>query len=540
MTAAQERYRCNKCEIEFDFHPSGEERLRCPQCLRQLGLEKVGAGAPAKRRSRDGGGRRLLVIVVISILALVAVSTGGVLLHRRTMVVPERGQLAVLSEARLAHTLRQRGLADKFIESPFALDRDLAQAIAGEPGSGKLEQRVARLAATLGAKLAGVNVLVSHLQGQEIRTASRLAPLVRDGKLKRATSLELAALLAGVLRAQRVDAVVCELEQIKAPVTSPDPTGVIGRYAVAVYAPGKLDQAPLAVFDPARAARLPEWAGGGGVAAMTSLDTRRTALGDGSVVGRFLALRAVAAIERSPKDEATVAYELTSEAAKAAAPSATISLGRAIVLAQTGGIPDAVAAARQAFAVSSDPPRATALARFAASSGDAQNALKLLEQAIKIDANFWPARATLATLAWINGDKTGGDQHFEVAKKVAPEEPQILALRASRRLIVGEVEQAISLLRRAAERQPSEAILFKLYIALRQQGASAADEAKSVKARLLRVASDPKMIEQALAQAERPLDAPPTSQPSGAASSGAPPAMPTMPRIKLPDVKLGQ
>ena len=101
------RYRCTNCEVEFSAETS---HPRCPQCLRQHGLEEVLEAAKRSSRPRRGRPGRLLA-VGLSAFVLVLLVGGGLYWtqHRRD---PDQARIGILEPDRLRRALLARQIPE--------------------------------------------------------------------------------------------------------------------------------------------------------------------------------------------------------------------------------------------------------------------------------------------------------------------------------------------------------------------------------------------------------------------------------------------
>lgn len=545
------RYHCTSCGHEFE--DSGQ-KLRCPECLRQNGIEEQAAEPTRRGRKREGDNpkRLLLIVSVLTIGALVA--AGALWTFKRKVELPKPGELALLDGPTLQKTLQKRGVAMGDAIEPFAFGPELRRLIRTLPG-GDATAKARAIAKALASTLAPLRIDVNGRGRESVRTAEELAADLNNKgvKVSSLTSLEAALLLAAPLRKADLAAVVAEVHEVDAPMKAADGTGMLGRFAVAIYAADKLGKKPLLVLDPARAAKLPKWAGGGGDATMTSKAQSIVALDDATVVAHLYAQRALREVVRDPKAPRR-AYELAELALKAGFRSATLHVTRAVVLAQAGqsaGIGDALDEARKAIALRSDAPRHTALGQLLIMQRDSTQAQKELEKAVALDATYWPAYQTLATLRWLLGDREGGRKFLDKAIKIAPDEPSVMTLQATQYLADDEDAKAVALLRKAAARDSSDQIRLQLYMALIKSNLGA--EARKVRKQLLAEARQKDLVKAQLEKLEQATGFDPNdssgdttadktaaSQP-GAGTGGvkldAPPTLPGA-DLKLPDVKL--
>ncbi|MCC6747050.1 MAG: hypothetical protein IT371_05280 [Deltaproteobacteria bacterium] len=528
------RYRCLSCEQSFEV--TGGDKPRCPTCLRQHGLEVEGAAPPTVARgARPDRRRRLGLVLAVAGVALGLGGAGFFWLHRRAL--PKPGELALLDGRDIARTLERRGVPRSEALDLFELTPELRRLV-DVPRTGDAVARARGIASQLASRLAKVRVETDvHARGL-VRTPPELVAELAAGKLVRATSFELATLVVTLLRGARLEAVLAEVHLLKGRLRAADPTGVLGRYVAVVYAAGQLGRTPALVLDPARAAQLPRCTGGRD-AEMTSAAESLVPLDDASAAAHLLSLRALAASQEAAAGAR--AYELSRFAVAGAAPSPTVQMAQALVIARVGGGGDALAAARRAVALRDDAARRTALARLLLAEGHAAEAVTHLEQALKQDGTFFQAHGVLATVRWFVGEQQQGDRHLQAALGLCGEAASIQALQATWHLARGELDPAIRRLERVVAEGPSEQTLLQLYWALRQKGEAA--RATKVRERLLSFSGDAARARKALEAMDQALAGAAKGAAKGAGEPAAegsapPPALP--PKLKLPDVSLGR
>lgn len=512
-------YHCANCDIDFDDETDAP---RCPECLRQNGIELVTSAAPRPRP-----GRRRLVIVLASCLLLAAAIGLGLLLWRRAFPLPLRGQPGMLDPATLDRTLEHRGVSRAARVNPFAADEGIRKLAAAATGA-TARQKAESLAKVVAGRLREAHVAVD-LAGTgdgPVRTATELQRLLdrtEPGTGPSLLSLELATHLVATLRAAGLKGVLCQVSRLKGPkVATAEVVGGIGRYVAAAYE--KLDQKPVVVLDPVRALKLPEWAGDGDDPSMRSVHKDLVPLGDASAAAHLLALRAFR-LRTSQPDQA---YALSEMALKAASPSATLHLIRAKVLAAAGGSQDAEGEAQKALALKDGPPQRTLLALALAAQGAGGTAISHLEQALQQDPSYWPAHETLATLL-LPVDPRRGTEYLRAGLAVAPDQPRLLLLEGSRLLAEGKAAEAAAVLERVVERERSDHALVLLYQAYRRAGEE--QKALATRKRLLEATKKPDQMKQLL---ESLVDQHPAPDPPA-----EPPLLsPGPPKLELPDVSL--
>lgn len=194
-----------------------DDAVRCPQCLRSTGLVEI-AVAPARR---PGSVAKIAVAVGVAVLAIAAIGTLVALRLRHRSPATEGSALA-----RAMH-------ADRDMPDPFATGTASAAWIAEVHGrSGDLVRARAALELVASALSHARMVDDAH----DAPAARSLDDVVRalgaaDGRV---TSLDLARLIAGLLRGAGTNARVAEVTAGVRPGEPADPTGLLGRYVAVV------------------------------------------------------------------------------------------------------------------------------------------------------------------------------------------------------------------------------------------------------------------------------------------------------------------
>jgi len=520
-------YQCTHCEDSFD-HP-GPGKPRCPRCLRTNGLLPAGeAAAPEPEAPRS---RRKILWIMLGVSALALAAGAGLFLHKRATDLPLPGQLGALDTETLRLTLTARGLPAG-TKSPHPLQGgEAVAALAGEaPKAKDAAGQAAAIATTLAGRASRAKPLFNGPPTWNARAPEDLLKALAGKDPVQLTSLELASLLVAMLRAADLPAVLAERFHTPAPGDAPDPSGFLGRYLAVVYPPGKLGSEPVARLDPLLGLKLPEWATeepASGSMGVSSEDV--IPLGDASAAAHLMSQRALAAAVKEPER----AYRLSRAALATAAPSATLMLARAQVLAAAGGLKDAVGAARKAVAARDDAPRQAGLARLLLMSGNPDSALAVLRQAVKVSPGFWPARQLLASLLG-RMDPEKAEEHLLKGLEIAPEEPGLLLLDGAWRLSRGLPGQAAERLGKVAAALPGNLdVKLMLYHALKQS--SQPEAAAAVRKELLARAEKREEMERRL----KMIDQAPVA-PEGGAVDPAPGGATPGPMLKLPDVSLGK
>jgi tetratricopeptide (TPR) repeat protein len=224
---------------------------------------------------------------------------------------------------------------------------------------------------------------------------------------------------------------------------------------------------------------------------MQSIAEGYTPLDDASAAGHLLALRALLKIGKDP----TSAYALSGAALKSSAPAAALHVLRAMVLASSGGVEDALLEGQRALGLRDDASRRAALGQLLLLAGRVEEAIGALERALQKEPAYWPAHRLMVAL-FLSGDREKGEKHLKAALEVAPEEPSLLELQAAVQLQSGQAREAAALLRGVARRRPSEHGLLLLYQALVL--GEERSEAAAVRKQLLAMAKDPRELARAL------------------------------------------
>ena len=521
-------YQCTHCEDTFVHQ--GHDSPRCPRCLRRNGLLPVGGDLPAASDEPSGAGsRRRLLWIVLALSALGLAAGAALLVHKRANDLPMPGQLAPLDQETLQITLAARGLPDE-INAPHPLiGGEAVAALAREAGQDKDEaKRAQAVAALLAAKLSRATPLLNAAPSWSARTPDLLLKALAAKEPAKVTSLELASLLVALLRAADLSAVLAERFETTASMRAPDPSGYLGRYVAVVYPGGKLGAEPSARLDPMRALKLPGWAVEQGKPGLSISGDQVVPLGDASAAAHLLSQRALAAAPKNPK----LAYKLSLAALAVAAPSATLLLARAQVLAATGGLKDAVGVARKALASRQDAPRQVGLARLLLMSSDPDGAVAELRLVIKKSPRFWPARLLLASvLSRLDPDKA--EEHLRAGLEVAPDEPGLLLLDGAWHLSRNMPSQAAERLQKVAAALPGNLdVKLMLYHAL--VSSSQPEEASALRKELMSKAENAEEMKQRLEMADRAAAAGEAESEPGAGEN-----MPGS-GFKLPDVSLGR
>ncbi|MBE9538170.1 MAG: PEP-CTERM system TPR-repeat protein PrsT [Proteobacteria bacterium] len=97
-----------------------------------------------------------------------------------------------------------------------------------------------------------------------------------------------------------------------------------------------------------------------------------------------------------------------------------------------------------------------------AAGDDMEKAQSELHKALDLDENFLPARIALARLALANKSDAEFRQHLEKLQSLAPQDPDVLLLRAADASSHDDIDQAVSLAEEALEVAPSTKTVISL------------------------------------------------------------------------------
>lgn len=479
------QYRCLNCQITFE---DSSRKPRCPQCLRQYGLEDV--GSPSLLKHNKQRIRRRFGPSFLALSLVVFVAAGASLIFRRYTDLPQPGQLAILSGDVLKNTLVKRGIPWNEAFNPFVSSAAMLDFVKEMQGNNPAEQ-ANKLLQKLARLMSKIRPDVSVDEPTIVRTPEELWSVIQKKTILSSNSLEMALLVATLMRILDISAIVAQCHHLQTNMSSADLPSGIGRYLVVIYKKEALGKEPLLILDPFRSLNLPRWCGEGNDSTMRSLTEHFVPLDDATVAAHVMALRAFQQRNHSPDK----AYALSQLALKAGASSPNLYLLQASILASVGGTADAIAAGRKALSMDAESAVHTALAELMLLSGNINEAKTHLEKALQDDGQYWPAHQALATLLFAT-DVEQSKKHLQAALDIAPDEPSNLMLQAAQELRDSRPQHAIPLLKKSlAQRSALEGELL-LYQAFLHTGDELA--AKQQRQKLLAKAKDRNKIEQLL------------------------------------------
>lgn len=495
---------CVHCAKPFSLSDdSSQEQPRCPHCLRQHGVERVQQGTGSQDVQTppisSTTHRRKWLWFSLALIGLGAI--GGILFvfKLRKPTIP-LGQIGALSSELLQKRLIERGVpeGDPLLRfNPFeqgAALRELVPYLKQRDPTSLTHAVVQHLA----PKLASITVEITGELTYSIRTSETFAGALSKGKITKATSYELAIFMVSALRRVGLNATLAHAVTVDAPVKTADVIPSLGRYVVLVYAEPTISTktTPVSILDPSRAARVPRWATRHTSNEMRAEGIAYDALDDISAVAHGIMLEALYESQKQEDPKSlTKAYHLAEMAANVNVnQSAVIPRLRAEVVSRLGGNNDALNYAQEALHRRDGVAERTALAKLLLTEGKAGEAASHLERAIQQDNAYWPALVLLSSIRLMVGEKEDAFKHLSIASEIAPEEPAVLHLQAMEHFLSGHTDQALTTMRRAAERAHSEMLWIELYLLLVRTGHGQEAEAIALRDNLLRQAKDPEKL----------------------------------------------
>lgn len=102
------------------------------------------------------------------------------------------------------------------------------------------------------------------------------------------------------------------------------------------------------------------------------------------------------------------------------------------------------------------------MAQARASAGEDKRSVEELNNALELDENYLPSRLALARIALKEDDKAKFDQHLGKLEELAPDNPDVLLLRAAAAKIDGDGSKAVKLSEQAFAAAPATSTLLAL------------------------------------------------------------------------------
>ena len=425
------KYFCAHCDEEFTLDQP-EHEPRCPKCMRKGGVEPVGEASRSSALSRPA--------LVVPAAALLIAGLIVFLYQARQPGLEETPPLRPLDPQELAAYLErdeaQVGRHASFLtlstsggdwpEAPA----DLAQRLHAESSRWSLERALPREVFT-------VEEALGAMAGSEERL--ELYPI------------ELAATMTALLRERGVDAMVAEVWELEGEQAPLDPSGMLGYFMTAVLEPDGTE--PSAYYDP--------WGGRGEVTPAAARVLRDT-----EVIGAALGIEAARVFAHSGDSQAALPMVETAIFLDRLSPSHRVV--HATVLADAGGLPQALRELEGAIQLRPDGPRRLSMAQLRlahagrlAANGDPSAAEEAIIAATReiseiIDQRPRYARAhlTLATVHLGLGDLERARVDLETAEQLNPDSPMVWAVWAQYDLATENPTSAADKMSRALALDP--------------------------------------------------------------------------------------
>lgn len=432
------RYLCVYCDAPFEAE--GDDKPRCPKCMRVHGVRAVEAGAATERSRRP----RAWVFALGG--ALVVGALGWVAFDRwgRPAAGAAVGTVAGPGAAALAE-LRKGGDAAggrlaSLLESSDAIEGFAERAAEGQ--SGALEKARAVVKALRARASAEAFVrwpLVDPRRDATLVASDVLDALAKDHARRRLYPIEVVALAVSALRSVGVPAQVAEVFHFDGERSPPDPSARFGYFAVAL--PGAAGHAPT-LLDPY-----------GGRAGLQPKADDYTLLDDAEAVGAALGIEASSLVARN-EDPASALVQADA-AVKLAPRSPSVRVARGTVLLANAGLEEGTRELEAAAQLRGDGPRHHALAVLSLARGDRERALKEISLALEPYPDYAAAQITIALLHLSRGERDDARAALEKAERLEPELSGVALAWAQFHASRGNVEEAVAHARRAVERDPA-------------------------------------------------------------------------------------
>jgi len=432
------QYQCVQCNQVFSSQ-EGDDKPRCPKCLRQHGLRPV-ESAPA----RTANARRWLPVALVS--ALLGSGVAGYVVYRQLHHhVPGQVPLAPvdpdeLSEDVVALTGKKPGtLVQLLAASPEVTA--FARRVAGDQQTPDAKAKA--ICDALGERRSKQAFVawprVEGREGPPLTASETLAAIAQDGARKQLYPLEIAALAVASLRSLSVPALVVEVYRYPSEQRVLDPSGRLGYHAFALPAEGT---APRRLFDPY----------GGRTSVVPASDYR--VLNDAQALGAAFALRAIGQLDQVGNPTAGLGD--ADIAIKLAPSSPSVRSVRAALLLATGGIEAGTHELDAALQLRSDAARRNNLATLGLLSGSPDAAAKEVAAALAEAPDYALAHVTLATVHLMRGEQELARVELEKAERLEPDLAVLPQIWAQFYATTNELDRALAKAEEGVRRRPKD------------------------------------------------------------------------------------
>jgi tetratricopeptide (TPR) repeat protein len=418
------RYHCVQCDQEFDV-PEGEDKPRCPKCLRQHGLRPIEAAPRAKAPAKSARATGLVAVAV-----LVAAGAGGFWYWQRTASRSAAAGAAVdagdlREQARKTAGIDVADAADVF-HADAAVEAFAKRATSGKSSADDKAQAIVAAIQARAKSQAFVPWSLLEPRDTPAQTAAQtLQAIAKDGARRELYPLEVAALGVAALRSEGVPAQLAEVGGVSSDRAPFDPSGRLGYYAVAV--PSAAATAPPHVYDAY-----------GGRPQLPAADV--VALTDPQAVGVMLSLRAMQRLVAGA--DPAGALQLADASTKLAPSSAAARGVRGAVLLATGGKDEGARELEAASQLRPGPAQQNNLAMYSLATGDADRAAKLVAQALSAAPEYASAHLTLASVHLGRAERDLARGELTQAERIDPKLPALPMAWAELYAASGDLMQA--------------------------------------------------------------------------------------------------
>jgi tetratricopeptide (TPR) repeat protein len=419
------RYHCVQCDEQFEL-AGGEEKPRCPKCLRTHGLRPIESRSPRRNAPARG------VPVALAGLAIV-LGLGGYWWWSRSQAAG-KDAAGVLDGDDLRAQVQASAGADVGDAASLLEPDDALRAFAEAAARGK-DSDEAKLRAVVGAIKARADkqafVPWSLLEPREtpaLTAAQTFAKLKQDGARNQLYPLEVAAVAVAALRGIDVTARVIELHAFAGERSPLDPSGRFGYYGVGLSAQAAQPKGKELVLD---------------VYGGRSAEPKRgdyAALDDKQAVAALLGLRAMQRLAHA--NDPASALSLADAATKLAPSAANLRGVRAAVLLASGGKDEGTRELEAAAQLQPGPAQHNNLAVFALATGDAERAAKEVARALAKTPDFASAHLTLASVHMARAESDLARGELEQAERLDPGLPSLPLAWAELYAGTGDLMQA--------------------------------------------------------------------------------------------------
>lgn len=432
------QYHCVQCNQVFSPE-EGDDKPRCPKCLRQHGLRPV-ESAPA----RAPNARRLAPVALGTLLVCVAI--GGYVAYRQLhRHVPGQVPLAPVDPDMLAEDAEV--LSGK---KPGNLVQLLA-------ASSEVEAFAKRAAGAQGTPAAKAKAVCDALQarrskqafvpwprveareGSPLTASETLAAIDKDGARKQLYPLEVASLAVASLRSLGVPALIAEVYRFPNEQRPVDPSGRLGYHGFVLPAEGA---ASAQLFDPY----------GGRTSVVPASDYR--VQNDAQALGAAFALRAMMQLDQ--RGDPTAGLADADIAAKLSPSSASVRSVRGALLLATGGIEAGTHELDAALQLRSDAPRRNNLATLGLLSGSPDAAAKEIAAALAEAPDYALAHVTLATIHLMRAEQELARVELEKAEQLEPDLSLLPQIWAQFYATTNELDRALAKAEEGVRRRPKD------------------------------------------------------------------------------------